>query len=607
MDIDDEEEWSRVKMGRLNDADERIVEGIMGNRFKWFSTSYDPTPGNRMNRKGGRDFNLPGRARTQSLGYAHHPCKQVVVKVRLCPKSLYGAKSMIHYVARVRPQDKRNGEYGSVPLRDEFGVSVSPNAALALTDSWELTADEVNLSKTARDYLEKNDLAAFHAMDGRDRLRNIQVWHFVLSIKEDGSDESVADSFCAAVRSTVDEIFTANGYKVLWALHKGHTDRLHAHVIVRARSTFGRMLSHKIYGYDFHIIRGAFAQNLRHAGLDYGASRRIDRTPLREQVMAAIEPLKNGREVWMNDQNKYVRVKMWGAFFGERALENIDRLGLVRNDVQEVIRGKKGKDKYAAAIVAIREKLDLVTAGKPSWGERLSNIVLRKPDNDTVPKQYAEVYEALEYMFHDPEDSFISWLHMAGDGAHINEGGKEKYPFVTFANWNLRCRPEVFGRVKSSAFEFANDTDFKKMLGRVKLPPPERFPCVSHESNAFLEHMETKRIHKDRGAAMTELRKFYRRLEVDWPGSWWIDTTDTVIRQTARVEVGQKVPEVRMEEVTHARENASILNTELSQGQKSEKLASPSVPRNDNDVNRDMNVSSSAKPQSNSKKLNRGR
>lgn len=603
---DDDDKRPRVRMGRFSDADERIVNGIMGRWFIRCRTSGAPRFGAQKSRRRTRDSTLPGRAMTQALGHDVPYKKEVVIKCRSCPKSLYATKTLIRYVARLRERDKRDGEYGSIPLWDEYGMSVSTDEAVVLTETWELTPDEDNLSKAAREHMKRNDLAALHAMKGRDRLYHNQVWHFMFSIKEDGDDDATSDAFCASVRATVDEIFSANGYKVLWALHKGHTDHLHAHVIVRARSEFGRRLSDKVYGWDFHIIRSSFAKHLQSAGLDYTATRRIDRTPLREQIMAGMEPLKMGREVWGRGRDKYAQLQTWAALFGQRALDNIDLLEHVREDVRTAIQGKGGQEKYEAAINVIREKLDAVPDHEASLGQRLKEV-FKKPANDTVPSQYADVYEAFEIMYHDPKGAFVSWLHMAGERSHWNEEKEAKYPFFTFAIWNLRRRPEVFGRAKSSAYTFSEDRDFKRMLRHVPLPPPEYFPRLNDEASAFLKKMRTKQMLNDRASVMAQLGALYEQLERGWKDSWWGDVVRKAIRETGCVEIGQNLstsPRQLNDTQKMVRPN---VERETTQNRKSKDQAPPSVPSNENDVGRETKKTMSKWPRPRSKNIRRSR
>ena len=302
MIVDDEEEWGRVKMGRFNDADGRIIEGIMGKRFRLaYSSPHVVNPKGKERQKSTyekRDESLPNRASVIEKGYSYATGKEVVIKVRSRPKSDRGVVTLMRYVARLRPEDEREGGDGAVSLWDGFGTLLSVGDIHAIHERWELVAALDNLSPKARRYLKLGDLEALRTMDGRERLQYIQAWHFVFSIEEDGTGEGVECKFRSAVRATIDGAFTAKGHRVVWGIHRGHTDHLHAHAVVRALSDFGGRLHSDIHGDYLHALRLSFAENLRRTGLEYRASRRVDRRLVRERILAGHEPLHGDSAPW---------------------------------------------------------------------------------------------------------------------------------------------------------------------------------------------------------------------------------------------------------------------------------------------------------------------
>nr|CAV30825.1 hypothetical protein mv1g00078 [Magnetovibrio blakemorei] len=166
-------------------------------------------------------------------------------------------------------------------------------------------------------------------MGGRERLRHVQAWHFVFSIAEDGTEEGVERKLRNAVRVTVDGAFTAKGFKSVWGIHQNHTDHIHAHAVVRALSDFGGRLHSDIHGDFLHALRLRFAENLKLAGLDYNATRRVDRQYTRERILAGYEPLHDDQSPWREGKahrDPYANLKTWPYYFGDRAVQNMERI-----------------------------------------------------------------------------------------------------------------------------------------------------------------------------------------------------------------------------------------------------------------------------------------
>jgi len=542
MFVDDDEEWARVKMGHFSDADEKVIRGVMGPWFKWSKSSLRPKRRKHQGASKERIVSLAGRAKTISLGYEQYSRKEVVVKARQCPKGLESSKTLIRYVARLRPQDKRDGMYGTVPMWDEYGFSVSAAEALEIEKAWGLKADEDNLSKTARDYLAKGDMTGLLSMPGRKRLCNVQVKHYVLSIEEDGSEPHVEKAFRCAVRATIDELFTAYGHKVLCAMHRGHTDHLHAHVLIKNLSEFGSCLDTDIHGNFVHGFRETYARHLLTTGLEYKSTRRIDRRSLRERILAGKEPLKRDEPSWRAKgklSDKFEQLQMWCVLFGDRALENLDRLAAARILVHEAVQGKQGKEKMAAAAYVLRKTLDQVPELSPSFFKRVLTLGFRKSAKNDLPEAYQELLEAMHSMFHDPGDALVSFVHMVGGGSYRNESGKACYPNQAHAIWNLLKRPELFGRVKSAAFEVADDPHLKKLLRKQHLPAPELFSDVDDQTNTFEEHRLKEQVERNRSGVMAQLKYLNSCFEQD---SWWAEVVGKALDHAHRIAIGQELP-----------------------------------------------------------------
>lgn len=551
--IDEEEDWGRVKIGRFSDADEKVVRRIMG---PWFPrrAKGGSTPQfskvRKPSRQSQRDFRIvqcADRIHTVSQGYAYSPGRQAVVKVGFCPKSIRGVLHQVCYVARLREEDLAEGTYGSVPLSDGFGVRVMSEDALDVAQSWDLATDDENRSKAARELLRQDDNSAFQKLGGREQLRNIQAWHFTLSIEEDGSDEAVEEQFRAAVRGTVDEAFTAKGHKVMWGIHKGHTGHIHAHVIVRAVSDLGGRVHSDIQGDYLHSLRTMFARNLKLTGLEYEATRRLDRRPLRERIMAGYDPVNNNRKPWRTGQGAaapYENLGTWRALFGDQALEGLEQLNAARSAVREKTHELSDKQRITTAAKVLREHLDDLYKNA-SWMKRQLGRLSWKHGEDKAAAEYGALFEVFGKMYHDPQHAIASWQHMAMDGARRDAKGTAIYPNLSLANWTLRHRPEMFGEVRAAAFERLDHKRLRKILRKAWLPSPERVPVVDGHGGAFMEHRVMARIHKDRLKTVVGLKRLLHRVETEHKNPWWEENLRTAIQQTERILIGQVLPKVQ--------------------------------------------------------------
>jgi len=460
---------------------------------------------------------------------AYHTGKQVLVKAKSTPKSMSGVLRLVSYVARI--DQKKRDQQGAVALYDEFGASLATDSVLDQVKYWGLLSNEENRSKTARTLLANGDVKSFHGLDPQNQLHNIQAWHFIFSIEEDGVDEGVKESFHAAIRATVDGAFTIKGHKVIWAMHQGHTQHLHAHVVVKALSELGGRLRSTKDGEYLFDLRKQFAKNLRHTGLDYHATRRMDRAQLRQNIMAGHEPL-DGRS------DPYEQLYLWQTFFGDEALEGIKRLADARTFVQDQIEAHASQKNVSVIAGILREHLD-EDRQRRSWIKERLQKMIGTSEGQSRSQDTQKLYDLFGKMYHKPEQALESWECMSLDGAHRDDRGFRKYPNKKLARWTLLHRPEFFGPVKSGAFEVGSSQKLKKFLNRLKLSLPEDVLKIETFESDFMAHRSLMRTHKNRQRIIKEFERLKGRVEDQFTDSRLARTVGLVIQQSQRIEIGQ--------------------------------------------------------------------
>jgi len=541
--MDDEDDWGRLRMGRLSNADERLAQRLMGKGFMRSVTRSTSTVCRRFKKSQGarhRDFQaaqLASRTNTVGLGLSYRVCPQAIAKVGFCPKSRISAHRQILYVTRLRDEDRERGRQHRVGRWDEFGRAISEDAVMTLTQDWNLTADEDNLSKAVRNLRAGGNAAALQQIRGRNRLRHIQTWHFILSICE-SEEDGVFEPFRAAVRTTVDELFTANGHRVLWTVHADHTDRLHAHVIVKAQSELGRRLHSDIHGDYLHGVRVVFAKCLRLAGLDYEATRRIDRMPVRERIMAGMAALNNNRPLWKS--GPYSQLKDWGVLFGGQAVSGMKQLATAKQAALLVVTGPNAEDRIQAVASVLRDELNKFGEQASIWRQARGGKVHRS-SLKVARDKYPSLFARLSHMYHDPVAALASWQRMALENVHRDKNAQVNYPTRALASWTLRKRPEMFGPVKTGAFEEIGEVNLKWLLQRTWLPQPEQVHPVLAEDSFFTDYLAHRQTHRARKKVLYELQKLEKRVADEFGQGYRQDIIHDAIDKALRIPLTTKL------------------------------------------------------------------
>lgn len=542
----DEEDWELGKLGRFSDADERLVRRVMG---PWFlksrqsRLSQNPQGSSTRPKLTERQAQvLMSRGNTVALGINYTPRKQVIVKAGFCPKIRRGAINQILYVTRCRPQDLKDPQYKAMPIWDGFGQPVPHEDILSIAEKWDLPCDDDNLSKKARTHLERGEMDAFHALSGRERLWNILTWHFILSIEE--NDDELFQLFRVAVRKTVDAAFTAEGRPSIWAIHADDTEHLHAHIIVKALSDFGGHLHSDIRGDYLHYLRETFAGNLRSVGLNYEATRRVDRKPLRDKIMAGRALIHGEQKSWREDDGVgdiYADLPIWPQVYGQVAMESLKRIEAMRRQVFDKTISLTGPEKVWRTAHLLKKMLDQSPRKSPWLGIFFPWKKKRSP-NEKLSKVEWEFLQHLETLYHDPRQALENFRLLASDGAFRDEEGKKVYPNRGLAVWTLQHRPELLGLTKAGAYQINEIGQLKLLLKQVRLWSPERLPMLEQNDNTFAEAIWRSKAEKDRAGALGELNILRSRIQKVWPGARLDRSLAEAIRQAERIQIDGRMP-----------------------------------------------------------------
>ena len=268
----------------------------------------------------------------------------VVVKSISGARHRGGLLALVRYVARLREVDASTRDRPVV--RDETGRSLPASTAARLVEDWDLPADADNLSAAARRLAAEG--RRLEELPPARRWRTVLARHYTFSVplpRDDLGEVAEADvaRLEAAVGEAVRETFGADGYPVLWAVHREHGGQVHAHVVARTVARDGRRLRHDREGLCFDRWREALAEGARHHGLDVEATRLADRPEVvdatlggrrREDVMRPL-PRWDAIERRRGEARLVERVPDW---FGASGQEYGRRRG--RRDLQRALGGR---------------------------------------------------------------------------------------------------------------------------------------------------------------------------------------------------------------------------------------------------------------------------
>jgi hypothetical protein len=387
------------------------------------------------------------RSLTASSSWKRSDGPEVVVKSAGTSKSKNGVLNMVRYIARLRKEDGRAEGKESALVYDEYGSSLHIDEIVPHMESWDLVDDEFNLSKAERD--RRKGLTPMSLMQRRDKgkLRNIQGWHFVMSIRPEGDLENETLVLTRAVRSTVDEMFTREGYRAIWGIHLDQPEHPHAHVIVEAKSQLGRRIRCDKAGDYLQSVRTCFANQLCLAGMPHQATRREDRRDLRPTILRGEERLRVSRPIdtfKRGTTSLKVRCPNWWQEFGAR-----------KNTTPQSSRGQ-----------AKPEKEDKPSPLRKVWSSIQDRQQARRTrkEEQRCPPEYIDLYRAFSEIYVKPIEAVWSWVGMAREGA-FTKSSKLKTPNRSLAVWCLKKNPALFGVLKT---DWASGEGFEDCLNIAK-------------------------------------------------------------------------------------------------------------------------------------------
>ncbi|CAA7625036.1 relaxase/mobilization nuclease domain-containing protein [Magnetospirillum sp. UT-4] len=444
--IEDDDELWRTKMGRVSEWDARIAERLFRLRRRRQASSLSP-----------RAF--AWRTRHADRSWRLNDGPQVVVKAAGSRKSRSGVYACVRYVARLRTGD-------DTPARtfDQFGRELSPEQVMRAVKAWDLEADGDNLSAAAR-------RGGAEGLGERRRLRNVQAWHFVLSVVADKAD---AEALLRAAAATVDAAFARVGHRAIWALHTDCPGRPHVHVVVKAVSEFGGRLRCDIHGDLFDNLRCEFAAALSLAGLRFQAARREDRADVRVLIVTGQERL---RPVW-HGRGDGDLVRRAPAWFGRFGVEYVERLKGVAEEVPQ----------------------------KPRWWQ----VWRREPKpapQPRIPPAYAEAFAECSSLYRDPARALGAWQWLAVEGARMRPSGEAVFPNRRLAEWYATHRPEYFGALLPGA---KPGKALRGVLRAARLPIPAPAPMPRIEPAVVQDVTQLRwrrQVDRDRKGVVRSLER----------------------------------------------------------------------------------------------------
>lgn len=547
--VDDLDVQYKVKMGRFSESDEVLIKRIMGKKFLHYGKNAKftrKTSRNNSTQKKLTDFQVQecvSRSNVIAQGYSYSTGREAVVKVGKCHKSIKGVVGQISYIARIDPYGQNTNELESVEFRDGYGIRVPHEEALNVHRNWDLLTDEENLSMKNMTLKRNSKNEKGENCKGDSLLCNIQSWHFILSIEESGSDQAVEEKFTAAVAGTLDSVFVARGHKLLWGVHSEHTDHIHAHLVVKAESELGGRIRSDFHGDFLNGVRVEFARNLRLAGLDYQATRRVDRINTRKRIMAGHEPLQNNYRLWKKDRRKskdFDSLMVRHPWLSKRRSEWDVRLNNIRRSVYDAVDGISETSFAKVVVDIIRENFDRPPLSKGLlW--RITNKRRIQQEDDKAAKKYKNVLDEIKQAFHRPSEALAAWQNVAMGGSFRDKKGKAKYPDRSFANWILINRPELFGAITSSAFDLPNNKLLRVFLRKAWLPSPE---TVAMENQALVDitkDSDQALVIKNRKAVIGELNRQANRAEFELGNKIRAKEIRKFIPISASINIGQQL------------------------------------------------------------------
>ncbi len=445
-----DDDYLRPKMGRYDEAEERRWERLLSRkRRKGGTAPLQATKGLRRKTIAPLLSDRALRTRIQVATNRYDAAgREVIVKAtKGPPKTIAGIRNLVRYISRPDAAGPSDVWREPVKLFNGYGAEIPVDSVDGELDAWNLLPNRENLSKAARSLWRDGNISAFRELRHRERYRNVQAWHFVWSIQCDRPHKETYLSFELAVSAAVGTMFTDKGHQCLWAIHLDRKDRIHAHIVVEALSSYGQRIRCDLHGDYLYSMRVEFARELRISGLGFIATRREDDNFLRRHILVGDEQLRNDisiPQVNTGGGDLTKRAPLWWRDFGEEVLENWQQLG----NSGSVFFRELQSSKLAHRIMQRRIKLD----------------------KEALPIRFHALYETFLEGYENPIDAVSLWVRLAQEGAKRDEAGNVIHPNRNLAIWYLLNKPETFGRLIDGQGWPRSKKALKRFLREVSLP-----------------------------------------------------------------------------------------------------------------------------------------
>ena len=358
--------------------------------------------------------------------------RQLVVKL-LPIKSMSSTVALVRYIARIHaeapgPPVSVYNEVGEEVIDHRTPHGLARSRLDEELENWPLQADEDNLSAQALTLLETRGPAAVLALPVKDRFRNRQSYHIVVS-PEAGRNPRDAARLLAAAQEAVVELFGQTGHSALLALHQD-TDHPHVHVVVSARCKQPPFKRLRFGRHDTALddLREAFARNAREMGLDLVVSRREDREHLRPDIASGAVHLRSQYEMRRGRNRLEEKAPAWFAHHGTRYEERRLALEKLRVEAERLV--EAGME--ASPAEALRTLL-------PSE----SRSVLVIPEAPDLAALFGSRYV-------EPDRAYDAYREMLAEGAELT-ADRIRLPNRRLAIWALDKHPIAFGDIRIGA------------------------------------------------------------------------------------------------------------------------------------------------------------
>lgn len=463
----------RPQMGRVSLEDEYLVRGLLrpGARTLPKSPSLPAKPST----AGPHQFPclsdraLEARFAAVALGHDRPKHPPTVTKIISAVKSQKRVRELAEYMGRATcPPDMPTTFPVSPAFVDEYFFPLSCDQVIERLADWELLSDLENLSPEFQKRLSAGETTAdFQSVPEKKRFHHVQAWHMVWPIAVSSwiDPYQSVGLLAEASRRAIDTLFTANGHRVLATIHFDKPKMPHVHLLIKAKSKYGRRLRLDKAGHFCDVMRVTLSDALASVGIETDPSRRIDRAELREDMAMGREPLKSNTP-WIVRKNGSFdlsqRAPEWWSNYGTIFLRRRHRSRISRQ-IRKNTATPPPRPHNSGYVFDYFYKEGLVAQRK------------------SLPRGLRLAFDEMRRFYRFPLDALKSWMQMAEGGAQKNSREEPVYPNRNFANWLLRHQPETFGVTKYPQWDEESFAKILAALNNIRLSrPSDRGPQSPH-------------------------------------------------------------------------------------------------------------------------------